>query len=203
MNKRLTLFFDIGGVILNNGWDTPLRQAAAAAFGLDYTEFQARHEMLKTPFETGKMSIEQYIQKAVFFHPRSFTLEDFKAHMFEHSRVLGETLEFVRALASKGDCRLYTLNNESRELHEYRVKKFGLDSLFRGFLTSCYLGQAKPDERIYLNALGIASCARADALFIDDRALNVGAALALGLNALRFQNLDGLRAALKEYGLEA
>jgi putative hydrolase of the HAD superfamily len=201
MADRPTLFCDVGGVLLTNGWDTAARRRAAETFGIDFPEFQTRHEMLKTAFETGRLSINGYVHKAVFHQPRSFTPEDFKAFMFGQSQLLGETLEWVRALAKTGACRLFTLNNESRELHEHRVRAFRLDEVFRGFLASCYLGQVKPDEGIYLNALGIAACERQDAIFIDDRPLNVEPALALGLNAVRFQNLDGLRASLKEHGI--
>lgn len=197
-----TFFFDVGGVLLTNGWDTGARKRAAETFGLDYPEFQTRHEMLKTSFETGRLTLDAYIQKAVFHKPRKFTPADFKAFMYKQSEPIGDTLEWVRSLARGGRCRLYTLNNESRELHEHRVETFQLRSIFRGFLTSCYLGQAKPDEGIYLNALGIAGCNGRDALFIDDRELNVEPALALGLNAVHFQNLDQLREVLKGYGVE-
>jgi putative hydrolase of the HAD superfamily len=203
-NETPTLFFDVGGVLLTNGWDTASRKRAAETFGLDYQEFQTRHEMLKTAFETGRIGLDFYVQRAIFHKPRPFTPDDFKAFMFGVSALLGDTLDFVRALAATGKYKLYTLNNESRELHEYRVKTFGFEPIFRASLASCYLGLAKPDEDIYLNALGIASCSPGRALFIDDRAMNVEAAAALGLNAVRFTGLDDLRAFLKsEWDIEA
>ncbi len=203
MSGTPTLFFDVGGVLLTNGWDTESRKAAAAQFGLDYPEFQTRHEMLKTAIETGRLSLDAYIRKAVFHRSRTFSPEEFKQFMFARSQPLGETLDWVRALAHTGKYRLFTLNNESRELHEYRVRTFKLDDVFRAFLTSCYLGQVKPDESIYLSALGIAGCVPKRAIFIDDRALNVEPAQALGLHAIRFNGLDDLRARLKEQGVEA
>jgi putative hydrolase of the HAD superfamily len=196
-----TLFFDVGGVLLTNGWDTAARKRAAETFGLDYPEFQTRHEMLKTAFETGRLSLDGYVRKAVFHRPRPFHGDDFKAFMFDQSKPLGETLEWVRALARSGHCRLYTLNNESRELHEYRVRTFQLDTVFSGFLTSCYLGQVKPDEGMYLSALGIAGCHKDEAVFIDDRELNVEPAEVLGLHGVRFEGLDQLRAYLNDRGI--
>jgi putative hydrolase of the HAD superfamily len=195
------LYFDVGGVLLTNGWDTGARKRAAETFGLDFPEFQTRHEMLKTAFETGRLSIEGYIRKSVFHRPRPFSEADFRAFMLEQSQLLGDTLEWVRTVAAKATHRLLTLNNESRELHEYRVRKFGLDSVFRGFLCSCYLGQVKPDEGIYLSALGIAATDRADAVFIDDRPLNVEPAHVLGLDAVLFTGLDQLRADLRDRGV--
>jgi putative hydrolase of the HAD superfamily len=197
-----TLFFDIGGVLLTNAWDTAARRRAAETFALDYQEFQTRHEMLKTAFETGRITLDAYVHKAVFHRERTFKPADFKQFMFFQSQPLGETLEWVRTLARSGHCKLFTLNNESKELHEYRVRTFQLHPIFLGFLASCYLGQAKPDEGIYLSALGIAACDRADAIFIDDRSLNVEPALALGLNAIHFQGLDDLRSRLKEHGVK-
>jgi putative hydrolase of the HAD superfamily len=204
MHEPPTLFFDVGGVLLTNGWDTAARKQAAERFGLDYPEFQTRHEMLKTAFETGRIDLDTYVKRAIFHKPRAFTADDFKQFMYDISALLGETLDFVRALSQTGKYRLYTLNNESRELHEHRVRTFELEPIFRGFLASCYLGQAKPDEDIYLNALGIAACRSERALFIDDREMNVEAAEALGLNAVKFVGLAELRTFLKaEWGVEA
>lgn len=204
MTEAPTLFFDVGGVLLTNGWDTGSRKRAAEVFGLEYQEFQTRHEMVKTAFETGQIGLDAYVKKTIFHKPRSFSPEDFKEFMYGTSAIIGDTLDFVRALAETGKYKLYTLNNESRELHERRVKTFGLQPLFRGFLTSCYLGRVKPDEDIYRNALGIADCGREQALFIDDREMNIEAASALGLNTYRFVGLEPLRAFLKQtWNIEA
>jgi putative hydrolase of the HAD superfamily len=159
--------------------------------------------MVKTAFETGRLSLDSYIEKTVFYIRRSFSREDFKALMFQQSRLLGETLEWVRSLAAIGRFRLFTLNNESRELHEYRVRTFGLCSIFESFLTCCYLGQAKPDEDIYRNALGIAGCDAWDGIFIDDRPVNVETALKLNLRAIKFESLEQLRVALADLGVKA
>jgi hypothetical protein len=128
--------------------------AGAAAFGLDYPEFQTRHEMLKTSFETGRLSLEGYIRKTVFHRSRPFSPEDFQEFMYGQSQPLDGALDWIRALAAAGKHRMFTLNNESRELHEHRVRTFRLHAIFHSFFTSCYLGQVKPDEAIYLNALG-------------------------------------------------
>jgi putative hydrolase of the HAD superfamily len=201
--ESLTLFFDVGGVLLTNAWDTPTRNRAVEAFGLDGFDFHTRHSMVKTAFETGRLSLDAYIRKTVFHTERSFSPEEFKIFMFRQSRVLGETLDWTRTLAATGRYRLLTLNNESRELNEYRIREFKLHEIFRAFLSSCYLGQVKPDEELYLNAMGIAGCVAEDAVFVDDRAVNVETALKLGLKAIKFNDLDQLRADLGKLGFEA
>ncbi len=202
MTDAPTLFFDVGGVLLTNGWDTGARKRAAETFGLDYPEFQTRHEMLKTAFETGRLGLDAYVKKTVFHRERTFSPDEFKQFMYDSSQLLGDTLEWVRVLAESGQYRLFTLNNESRELHEERVRRFKLGSIFRAFFTSCYLGQVKPDEDIYLNALGIAACRQEHAVFIDDRPLNIEPATALGLKAILFQGVEDLRTRLAEFGIK-
>ncbi|MGO9597811.1 MAG: HAD-IA family hydrolase [Isosphaeraceae bacterium] len=201
MPDALTLFFDVGGVLLSNAWDMPARNCAIEAFGLDGLDFHTRHSMVKTAFETGRLSLDAYIEKTVFYTGRSFSRDDFKQFIFDQSKVLGGTLDWVQSLAATGRFRLLTLNNESRELHEYRVRTFGLCSVFQAFLTSCYLGQVKPDEDIYLNAMGITGCRAARGIFIDDRPVNVETALKLGLRAIRFLDLDQLRTELADAGV--
>jgi putative hydrolase of the HAD superfamily len=201
VSQASTLFLDVGGVFLTNAWDTAARNRAVEAFGLDNHDFHTRHGMVKTAFETGRLSLDAYIHKTVFHTNRSYSPVDFKAFMFAQSQLLGETLDWVKSLAATGRYRLFTLNNESRELHEYRVRTFGLCSVFQSFLTSCFLGQVKPDEDIYLNALGIAGCGAKAGVFVDDRAVNVEPALKLGLQAIKFENLDQLRSALRELGV--
>jgi putative hydrolase of the HAD superfamily len=202
MHNCPTIFFDIGGVLLTNGWDTAARKRAAEEFNLDYAEFQTRHEMLKTAFETGRLGLDAYVRKAVFYRSRLFSPDEFKQFMYTQSQPLADSLEWVRALAATGRYNLFTLNNESRELHEYRVRTFRLVEMFQAFFASCYLGQVKPDEGIYQSALGMSGCTRDRAIFVDDRALNVEPAVALGLNAVLFTGVDDLRTRLKEHGID-
>jgi putative hydrolase of the HAD superfamily len=198
-----TLFFDVGGVLLTNAWDSAARRKAVERFQLEPAEFQTRHEMLKTAFETGRLTLDGYLRKAVFHRPRPFPPEAFREFMLAQSQPHEEMLAFVRTLAATGRYQMFTLNNESRELHEYRVERYGLSGIFQGFLTSCYLGQVKPDESVFAAALGIAGCAAERAVFIDDRPLNVEPAVALGLRAIPYQNLDALVPALAEHGVVA
>lgn len=202
MPKPTTLFFDIGGVLLTNGWDTPARQRAAAKFQLEEIDFQKRHGMVKTAFETGRMSIDTYLAKTVFYIERPFSRQDFIDYIFTESKANEDVLNWLRTFAKSRRYRIFALNNESRELHEYRKERFKLDEIFEGFLTSCYLGSVKPDEEIYLSALGIASCRPNEAIFVDDRPLNLETADALGIKTVHFTQLALLLTALKEEGIE-
>ncbi|MBT8207280.1 MAG: HAD family phosphatase [Acidimicrobiia bacterium] len=195
-----TLLFDVGGVILTNGWDTSSRQACIEAFDLDWDEFDDRHLYVAGEFETGRLTLDGYLDRTVFYKTREFTRDEFKAAMRQQSQRLPETLELVAGL-SPGRL-LATLNNESRELNEHRIRTFGLADVFTVFLSSCYLGVKKPDARIYEMALELTQSDPSQCVFVDDRAINLECANTLGINGILFENPTRLRYDLQALGVE-
>jgi putative hydrolase of the HAD superfamily len=194
------LLFDLGGVVLTNGWDRHARARAVERFGLDAEDFAERHEAISSALETGRMSFAEYLQCAVFAQERSFTRQEFFEFVQAQSEADPDVLSLLADLAGRPGLLLATLNNESRELNEYRVRRFGLTRYFRLFLTSSYLGVMKPDESIYRLALELTQQPPERSLFIDDRDLNVQAARRAGLPALRFSGALDLRHELVERG---
>lgn len=203
MSEVNTLFWDNGGVILTNGWDRDSRKAAVEHFGLDWADFEDRHELMLHAFEIGTASLEDYIRRTVFYRERRFTPGEFKAFMFEQSRPFPESLEFLGALARTRRYAMASLNNESREINDYRIQKFALRNYFEAFFSSCYLGVRKPDAQIYTLALSISQRAPQECVMIDDRGLNLECALELGMHAIQFQNVAQLRAELGDLGVTA
>jgi putative hydrolase of the HAD superfamily len=187
------VFFDVGGVLLTNGWDRPARRRTAEHFALDWEEFQSRHESAVRDFETGRMTLEAYFDRTVFWQPRDFTREAFRDMMFAQSEPYAEALAFVAELARSGRFLLAALNNESKELNQYRIDRFKLREQFSLFLSSCYLGLRKPEERIYRTALEITQWQPYECLFIDDRAENVQAASAIGIRSIQYRGVADLQ----------
>src|SRR5689334_12952171 len=85
-SARVTaLFLDVGGVMLTNGWDRKMREAAAKKFNLDLDDLNDRHRMTFDTYETGKLSLDEYLKSSVFYKDRPFTMEDFRDFMFSQS----------------------------------------------------------------------------------------------------------------------
>jgi putative hydrolase of the HAD superfamily len=196
------MFWDVGGVILSNGWDRPTRQLACKRFDIDWDDFQDRHELLISKFETGRLTLDQYLQRTVFYRARPFSFQEFKDYILSQSTPNPETLSLLEQISGSGRYLLGTINNESRELNEFRIQKFGLAKYFTLFLTSCYIGLRKPDEAIYRRALELTQRTPGECLFIDDRSLNVEIAAQVGLHAVCFKDAAQLRAELERYGVE-
>jgi len=194
-----TIFFDIGGVLLTDGWGHVSRRAAAEKFGLDWEEYADRHEKVAHAIETNRLSLEAYLKRAIFYQPRSFGVEEFREFIFTQSQPHPETIEIGRQLAASKNFFMATINNEIFELNVYRLNTFGLRNIFSAFFSSCFLGIRKPDEAIYRLALQVTQREAAECLFIDDREVNLECPREMGLNTIRYENASQLRDALKQH----
>jgi putative hydrolase of the HAD superfamily len=201
MTSITTLFFDLGGVCISNGWDHEQRQMVAKKFGFDYETFDSRHRQVVDALERGQLTLDDYLKWTIFYQPRLFTPEEVVHEIQQLSTAFSETLHLVQAVQQTGRYLLATINNESRELNEYRIEQFGLRKLFTAFFTSCYLGLTKPQPEHYRRALQITQRAPDECLYIDDRPMNVEVAGILGMHAVRFTDAAQLEAALRTAGV--
>lgn len=196
------LFWDLGGVLLSNAWDRTQRTLALQKFDLDEIEFHDRHEMLVSSFERGKITLDEYLDRTIFYRERPFTHDQFKAFMFSLSQPDAEALTVARSLARSGEYLMSTINNESRELNLYRIETFKLREIFSLFVSSCYVGLRKPEVGIYQLALDITQQRPEESCFIDDRELNLESAAKLGMHPIRMENAPQLLKALQTLGVQ-
>jgi putative hydrolase of the HAD superfamily len=197
------IFWDVGGVLLTNAWDRSQRIAALEHFHLDEEEFHDRHEMVVSSFERGKITLDEYLDRTVFYRPRPYAREAFKDFMFALSQPIPEVLAFAQSLAQSGRYFMGTINNESRELNLYRIQKYNLRHIFRLFVSSCFVGLRKPERDIYRLALETTQMPPPECCFIDDRALNLECAAKLGMQTIEMQTLEQLRKDLEKLGVSA
>jgi putative hydrolase of the HAD superfamily len=202
MAEITALFWDVGGVLLTNGWDRHGRERTAQKFRLDWEDFEDRHELIAGRFETGKLSLDRYLDRTVFYRPRNFSKDVFKVYMFDQSQPIDGTLGVVERIARTGRYLLSTLNNESRELNLYRIEHFGLRRFFSLFMSSCFLGVKKPEDEMFRLALDLIQREPEECLFIDDRELNLECAARLRLRTLHFRNAAQIEKDLHSAGLE-
>ena len=195
------IFWDVGGVLLTNAWDHQQRLSAINHFRLSQEEFEDRHAMVVSSFERGKITVDEYLDRTVFYRTRPFTREAFKHVMFSHSRPMPDVLAFAHSLADSGKYFMGTINNESRELNLYRIEKFDLRKIFALFLSSCFVGLRKPEQGIYRLALETTQIPPPHCCFIDDRTLNLECAAKLGMQTIEMQTLDQLRKDLEKIGV--
>ena len=192
------ILFDVGGVLLTNGWDHRERAAVLDQFHLDRAEFERRHPDANDAWERDAINAAQYLDATVFYEPRSFSKDEFMSAIFAQSNALPNgALGILRELSASHKYMLGVLNNEAREPNEYRFQNFGLREQVDVAFSSCYMGLRKPGEAIYRRALDILGTPGQRTLFIDDRTENAAAAASAGMQAICFTGADTLRSKLE------
>ena len=204
MSEIRAIYCDVGGVLLTNGWDHNIRRRVIELFGLDLAAFEARHEEPNDQWEKGKITIDEYLTRTVFYEPRKFTREAFCRAMKDESLVLyPENIHLISELRLSGRYTVAMLNNESAELNEYRIQQFKLQECFDCYFSSCYLGLRKPDAEIYRLALKMLQRAPQESVFIDDRPENVAGAVSAGMRGIHFVSPGQLRSELENLNIHA
>jgi putative hydrolase of the HAD superfamily len=196
------LFTDIGGVLLTNGWDRSMRKEAARLFNFDYDEMNERHRLTFDIYEEGKLSMAEYLDRTVFYEPRPFTREEFRAYMFSRSQPLPGMLDFLSGLKERHGLKVAAVSNEGRELTSYRVRTFGLARVIDFFICSCFIHFRKPDADVWRIALDISLAEKENVVYIDDRALFVEVAAGLGIRGIVHKDLETTKEALAGMGLD-
>jgi putative hydrolase of the HAD superfamily len=195
------LFLDIGGVLLTNGWDDAIQKRTADQFGLDYDEMHERHHLTYETYEEGKLNLDEYLNRIVFYQERSFSREEFKAFMFAQSQPFPEMLELMRGLKAKYGLEIAAVSNEGRELTTYRAQQFKLGNFIDFFVSSCFVHYRKPDEDIYRMALDIAQVPPEQVVYIDDTAMFIEVAQGLGIKGILHRGYETTRTALENLNL--
>jgi putative hydrolase of the HAD superfamily len=196
-----TLFLDLGGVLLSNGWDRTSRKRAAEKFGIDFTEMDERHHLTFGTYEEGKLSLEDYLSRAVFYEERPFSRDSFIMFMFAQSHPHPDMIDLVRRLKVLHGLKVICVSNEGRELTEYRIKRFELRTFIDCFVSSCFVHVRKPDYDIYRIAMDIAQAPCEEVVYIEDRGMFVEAARCLGIQGIVHKDYVSTREALAALGL--
>jgi len=201
MPRITTLFLDIGGVLLTNGWDSPTRKRAVGHFKLSAEETEERHHMIFDTFESGKMTLDAYLDYVVFYETKPFTKDQFIRYMHEQSLPIGGSIDFFIKLKKYSDLQVIAVSNEPRELNEYRIKHYKLMELFDAVLSSSFVHMRKPDTDLFKLAIDISQAEVGSCIYVDDRRLFVEVARSLGLHGIHFKALDEVKSKLKDLGL--
>ena len=205
MNRTIpitTLFLDIGGVLLTNGWDHHARKRAASNFKLEWAEMEHRHHLTFEAYEVGKLTLEEYLRLTVFYEERSFTVVQFRNFMFAQSKPYPEMLELVDQLKVRHGLKIVVVSNEERELNAYQIRTFKLDGFVDAFISSCFVHLRKPDADIFRLALDIAQAPARQVVYIDNTPMFVQVAEGLGIRSMLHTDYSSTCATLASRGLQ-
>lgn len=196
-----TLFLDIGGVLLTNGWDTALRKKTAENFRVNYEELDHRHRVTYDTYEQGKMPLDTYLQQIIFFEPRDFSAADVTRFILEQAKPYQDTIDLVRRLKAVYGLRIAVVSNEGREIAQDRIARFHLKEFVDFFIVSAFVHFRKPDLDIYRLALDVAQVRPEEVAYIEDRPLLCEVASSLGIQSVLNRSSSETRKLLGDLGL--
>lgn len=168
---------------------------------MDLEELNERHHLTFGAYEEGKIDLDCYLDRVVFYESRKFSHKDFRRFMFEQSRPFPEMIELMQKTKEQHNLLVAAISNDARELVAHRVKQFNLRALIDFFVCSCFVHCRKPDEDIFRIALDIAQVRPEGAVYVDDRHMFVSVARSLGINAVHHTGYESTAAALVDLGL--
>jgi len=197
-----TLFLDIGGVLLTDGWSHGASKLAVKKFNLDFEELNKRHTEALDTYELGKLTLEEFLDRTVFYEKRSFTPAQFRKFMFAQSKPFPEMIELIRRLKTLYGLKIVVVSNEGRELNEYRIRKFKLDGFVDFFISSCFVRLRKPDADIFRLALDTVRVPVNQVVYIENTPMFVQIAEGLGIRSILHTDYKTTRAKLASLGLE-
>jgi len=193
-----TLFLDVGGVILTNGWERQSRESAAKKFNIDYNEMNERHRLAFDTYELGHMTLDEYLHYTVFYQSRNFTPQQFKDFMFAQSKPFQDMLDLMKEIKTKYHLKVVAVSNEGKELVHHRIKTFKLDELFDIFIFSGFIQLRKPDLQFYRLAIDLSQAHSQQVIYIDDRPLLVEIGRKMGFRSICHTNTAATKDLLEE-----
>lgn len=197
-----TLFLDIGGVLLSNGWGHESRELAAETFHLNRVEMEERHHLNMATHEEGKLTLSEYLNRVIFYEKRSFTPDQFREFMFTQTTPNTDMIDFIKQLKEQYKLKIAVVNNEGRVLNEYRIRKFQLNQFVDFFISSCFVHYRKPDTDIFRLALDIAQTPIEQTVYIEDLQMFVDVAESMGIRSIRHKNYLSTSEVLATMGLK-
>jgi putative hydrolase of the HAD superfamily len=197
-----TLFLDIGGVMLSNGWGHVSRRLAAEVFNLNLSELEERHNLTFVTYEEGKLTLKEYLRMVVFYEKRKFTPDQFRQFMFDQSTPYTEMIEFIKKLKELNHLKIAVVNNEAREMNEHRINKFHLNDFVDFFISSCFVHFRKPDADIFRIALDISQVPAKNVAYIEDTQMFTDVARDLGIRSIQHKNILSTSTELSLMGLK-
>ena len=197
-----TLFLDIGGVLLTNGWGNESRKLAAEKFKLDIPEMESRHGIAFETYELGKITLDQYLDITVFYEHRTFSKDEFREFMFSQSQPYPEMIELIKRLKKRYGLKIVAVSNEARELNTYRIEEYKLAGFIDFFVSSTFVHLRKPDIDIYKLALDMTQSQPEETLCIDDICVFIKVAESLGIRGICHINYETTCKELQSFGFE-
>jgi putative hydrolase of the HAD superfamily len=201
--KITTVIFDFGYVLSLPPQNSDYEDLAALA-GVDGKPFEAVYWGQRADYDRGAIDGPTYWRRISKATGKEITPAQIQsliaADIAIWMRANPVMMEWARALKNRG-LKIAVLSNMPIEISRYMRHHA---PWFKDFGYVCFSAEvhlAKPEGAIFHACLKVVRSRPEECLFIDDRAENVEAARALGMQALKFVSVQELAVGIQPYNL--
>ena len=197
MSAIRNVIMDLGGVMLEWNPDhllTPLQpepvlraELRSKIFSHDWRQFDRGHLTEAQLIERLQIATGQTLDQVLQI------MQAVRGALLEKS----ETVKLVRTLQREGYA-LYCLSNMPVPMYEHLRRQHTFWDVFRGIVISGEIQMMKPEPEIYRHLLERFGLQARESVFVDDMQVNVDAARAVGLHAIRFLSAAQCQQELEE-----
>lgn len=193
-----TIFFDIGGVLLNIHPERTIKQLSDVTKITEQEIKAAFPEEAHHRYERGEISDSEFFKVVKRELPISNNLTE-EQFWKAWSLLVGEETEVVKIMNNLTTKHPVWLLSNTNPYHILEEERFKLFDKITGGIYSFEVGSRKPEEDIYIKALEIAGVTAEKSLFIDDLIENVEMARSLNMNAIQFKSVNDLNEQLGKF----
>ncbi len=197
------VIFDYG-MVLSTAQEPKAYANLQTITGLPLPEFEQHYWRYRHAYDLGELNGTTYWQNIARDAGLALSPAEIE-RLIENDVLMWSTLNeqmlaWVYAVQDAG-FKIAILSNMGEELLRYMRQEFGWLGRFDHHTWSCELNIAKPDPQIYLHTCDKLGVAPGEALFLDDKQINVEAAEQVGIAAIQFSTVAALRDELQRRGL--
>jgi len=201
-NDFKAVIFDYGEVLCHKPTSEEMARLAGF-FGVDVERLPAMWRRNRDPFDRGDLTAEAYWsalaeEAGISLSPAQLE-QVCELDLAMWSSVNLPMVEWTRQLRAYG-LRVGLLSNMHLDMVAHCRKHFSWLKEFDFLTFSGEVRLLKPDPAIYKHTLQGLKMRASEALFLDDRAVNVQGARAVGIRAIQFQSVSKLRHELQTIG---
>ena len=175
----------------------------ASLFHVDRSQFRPLWDRNRLDYDRGDLSLETYWAKlaedaGVKLDPEQLKrLSQWDVEMWAH--INPTMVEWLTQMRSSG-VKTGLLSNMPVDMIRYVRQQFAWLNDFDHQTFSAEVKLIKPDPAIYRHSLAGLGVQASEALFVDDKAINIEAARAVGMFAIQFRSTVQLRDDLAKLG---
>lgn len=200
--KFRAVIFDFGEVLCEPP-DPAILARMAQVFGVAPERFIEMYHASRPPYDRGDVTVEEYwrgFTSQAGVKADSAMIEQLRRWDLQMwSRIRGEMVEWAGALQDAG-YRTSILSNMQHDMIDHVRRSFPWVKRFHCQIFSAEVRSVKPEPLIYEKCIECLAVEPDEALFIDDRDVNLAAAREQGIPGVKVESMAQLRAELEALG---